>query len=229
MGCVTFNYRGSEITYTTVRAADGNEWLQQNLGASRIAESSADTLSYGDLFQWGRWDDGHQERWPGNLVDAVASPNNPTAFISNPNGPNPMYVNATTHWWDAGALTNTWNGASIGEVSSTNGMDPCKQLLGNGWRLPTGGPGSDWATLASAESISNLATAYSSRLKLPAAGYRGGATGAFLNVGTQGLYQSNTPHPSTIAFARFFNLTSTTASQTINSSRGTPKSVRCMR
>jgi hypothetical protein len=32
-GCVSFMYQGQQVTYTTVRAKDGNIWLQQNLEA----------------------------------------------------------------------------------------------------------------------------------------------------------------------------------------------------
>ncbi|WHT39899.1 VCBS repeat-containing protein [Myroides sp. mNGS23_01] len=34
-GCVTFQYNGSTVTYTTVRAVDGTIWLQQNLGVNK--------------------------------------------------------------------------------------------------------------------------------------------------------------------------------------------------
>ena len=33
-----------------------------NMGAAQIATSSTDAAAYGDLFQWGRLDDGHQVR-----------------------------------------------------------------------------------------------------------------------------------------------------------------------
>src|SRR5690606_19047541 len=61
-GCVSFTYQGQQTAYTTVRASDGNVWLQQNLGSEQVGASKTDTLAYGHLFQWGRWDDGHQLR-----------------------------------------------------------------------------------------------------------------------------------------------------------------------
>jgi len=37
-------------------------WLDRNLGASKVADSMDDNASYGDLYQWGRGADGHEER-----------------------------------------------------------------------------------------------------------------------------------------------------------------------
>src|SRR5687767_462877 len=72
---VTFIYNGQDVTYQVVkqeyiRDANGDTldmpveklWLDRNLGASRAATFFNDSLAAGDLFQWGRLDDGHQER-----------------------------------------------------------------------------------------------------------------------------------------------------------------------
>jgi hypothetical protein len=40
----------------------GRVWMDRNLGASRVATSSTDEAAYGDLYQWGRFGDGHQCR-----------------------------------------------------------------------------------------------------------------------------------------------------------------------
>lgn len=60
---VTFTYNGATVTYGSVFNATTSEcWLDRNLGASRVAQSYDDSLAFGDLFQWGRGDDGHQVR-----------------------------------------------------------------------------------------------------------------------------------------------------------------------
>ncbi|MEY4885721.1 MAG: hypothetical protein RL151_1030, partial [Bacteroidota bacterium] len=59
---VTFTYRGATVTYGTVVGANGKCWLDRNLGASRVATTVTDATAYGDLFQWGRLDDGGQDR-----------------------------------------------------------------------------------------------------------------------------------------------------------------------
>ncbi len=65
---VTFTYNGEEVTYGTVWR-NGLCWLDRNLGADPMpfvpaddATGNTDTRLYGDLFQWGRGDDGHQDR-----------------------------------------------------------------------------------------------------------------------------------------------------------------------
>lgn len=45
-----------------VTSSTGRVWMDRNLGASRAATSMDDTASFGDLYQWGRFPDGHQCR-----------------------------------------------------------------------------------------------------------------------------------------------------------------------
>ena len=50
------------ITEIVEVTSAGQVWMDRNLGASRVATSSTDSLAYGYLFQWGRGADGHQSR-----------------------------------------------------------------------------------------------------------------------------------------------------------------------
>jgi hypothetical protein len=163
-GVINFIYKGESVAYKTVRAKDGKIWLQQNLGSPQVAFHTNDQASYGDYFQWGRWDDGHQ------------SPNSPTitggASLLNPShipSGNPNFIIGTTEgtsWWGTGGLaTDSWSGSS---ATSTNGKDPCV-ALGAGWRLPTA---ADWLNLKNHEDLEGAMTAFMSNLKLPAAGSR---------------------------------------------------------
>jgi hypothetical protein len=165
-GCVTFNYRGQQVTYITVRAADGKVWLKHNLGSPQVAYSAWDQASFGDYFQWGRWDDGHQ------LINSPMTPTN--SALQNPShipGGNPNYINSdgSSSWWGTGLATDTWTNAP---ASASNGISPCA-ALGPGWRLPTI---TDWQNVVNAEGITSALDAYSSRLSLPAAGYRAATT-----------------------------------------------------
>ncbi len=172
-GSVTFNYRGNPVTYTIVRAADSVIWLQQNLGSSQVATANNDAQSYGDLFQWGRWDDGHQVRSPLSSTQQVTLSTIDPAGISpgNPNFLQP--ASSGDNWWNALVSSNiptigpnnTW---SVEPSSATNGLDPCA-ALGPGWHMPDS---TVWATVRTKENITSSATAYSSRLKLPYNGYR---------------------------------------------------------
>src|SRR5690606_28383203 len=90
-GSVTFNYRGSSIVYTTVKAKDGRIWLQQNIGATRVATSNTDAAAYGHYFQWGRWDDGHQIKETAIGSETMPSPNNPNGLNKVTGSNNPFY------------------------------------------------------------------------------------------------------------------------------------------
>lgn len=173
--CVTFTYDGSSAHYTTVRAADGNVWMQQNLGSSQVATSATDAASYGDYFQWGRWQDGHEKS--NSAIGTDVNPNNPMGLGTANNTFIPT-------WWNAGNTTDTWEAATPAAVSETNGCDPCKAALGNGWRIPTE---AEWTAVIEAENITNVESGFTSNLKLAVAGYRG-SSGNFSFVGQRGYY-----------------------------------------
>jgi len=180
---VTFNYRGSPVTYGTVVGAGGRCWLDRNLGATRVAVSITDNLSYGDLFQWGRGDDGHQLRTAGTTT-VLSSTDNPghSDFIRIPTGTPAPIVD-----WRVPQNDNLWQGANGG----INNVCP------SGWRLPTyaefSAEASSWnpaftfsndPTYVSA----NVNAGYLSPLKTPASGYRAGFTANFFDVGVSWRY-----------------------------------------
>lgn len=217
LGCVKFNYRGQTVNYTTVRAADGKVWLQQNLGSSQVAASFDDAGSYGDLFQWGRWDDGHQLR--NSTTAAAPSVNSPDGLAGN----NAFIIGTSTaSWWATNAAGDRWNADSSSAVTSATGADPCK-AAGQGWRLPAS---SEWVTLVGAEGINNPATAYSSSLKLPAGGYRSNTTGAFTFVGQRGYFWSS---DTAGTGGRYLYVGSTIVTPASGGPRGQGESVRCIK
>src|SRR5690606_16812825 len=108
----SFTYNGETVEYTTVSAADGNIWLQQNLGSDAVAATMDDENSYGDLFQWGRWADGHQKR-DSETTSTTPTPNNPTGIAS---GLNAFITNS---WWSGNALTDTWSADTSADVTET--------------------------------------------------------------------------------------------------------------
>jgi hypothetical protein len=57
----TVNCNGNAtIVNDVTNPTTGKTWMDRNLGASQVANSSTDAASYGDLYQWGRRADGHQ-------------------------------------------------------------------------------------------------------------------------------------------------------------------------
>ena len=177
--CGTYTVTGSDgLTYGTVLGADGNCWLDRNLGATEVANSSTDYNAYGSLFQWGRLADGHQQiTWTSSTTGTpvygatttLSSTDNPgtNEFIEAPNSPND---------WRSPQNNNLWQG-----VSGTN--NPCP----SGFEVPTQ---AQWATLVSDAGITNAATAFSSSLKLPSAGYRLDNS-SLVSQGSAGLYWSS--------------------------------------
>ncbi|MFC3159810.1 T9SS type A sorting domain-containing protein [Chryseobacterium arachidis] len=215
LGCVTFTYRGQSVTYTTVRCADGRIWLQQNLGSSKVATSFDDADSYGDLFQWGRWDDGHQVR--NSLTSVASSPNSPDGL----SGTDKFIIGSgTDSWWGSNATSDTWTAASSAAAGQAVGVDPCK-AIGQGWRLPTS---AEWVTIANNYSMNNPASAYASHLKLPAGGVRSNTSGGFNFVGQRGYFWSS---ETSTSGGRFMYVGGTIITPASGGPRGQGESVRC--
>jgi len=200
---VTFIYNGSQVTYGTVTGANNKCWLDRNLGATQVATSSTDGASFGDLFQWGRLDDGHQMRT--SLTTATLSSIDQPAhgnFILAPNSP---------FDWRSPQNNNLWQGV--------NGINnPCP----SGYRVPT-------EAELEAERISwssnDGAGAFASTLKLPMAGYRPANHGLLWNVGTYGMSWSKTVSG---AYSRFLYFVNGDARMD-SAARGDGFSVRCVK
>jgi hypothetical protein len=228
-GFVTFTYRNNLVTHTTVRGKDGNVWLQQNLGASRVAQSPTDAVAYGDLFQWGRWDDGHQERTPGYVQQATVSPNNPLGL--NLAGSNPYYYNSSSDWWATGDDQDAWTAPVPAAATADNGCDPCK-ALGSGWRLPTE---AEFQAMMSNgnEHITDASSAFSSTLRLPMAGRREQNAGTLTEEGSAGAYWTSTPDQGGggVGKARQFVFTAAPGSAGTSAPgfRGAGQAIRCIK
>jgi len=246
-GQVTFTYLFAPVTYKTVRLGDGSVWLRQNLGSNQVATSPTDKLSFGHLFQWGRWDDGHQVVVLNENGDGFASgtsvnkngmpvDNNPASLCS---GSNYFYYSTGTYWWKD-VRNATVNAATYQDVTETNGCDPCK-AIGEDWQLPSK---DDWQAVlmnstnilgvntgVSTSSPLNTGSAFTSILRLSAAGIRSNTNGGYAQVG-KGFYWSGTADPTVAGDGKAYaaNFTSYTAAGTLASSRrGYGFSIRCMK
>lgn len=199
VGQVVFTYRGETVVLVTVRLGDGSVWLQQNLGSIQVGTAINDNLAHGDLFQWGRWDDGHQVIDRSNATAPLASnttnltapnPNNILAAKTG-NAMGSVYINLNT-WWNVEAVV-TATASTPEEVTENNGADPCK-ALGEGWRLPTA---TEYNAVrlntggVSGSTITNSTTAVESVLKFTCGAIRTGPAG-FTGVGNRGMYWSST-------------------------------------
>lgn len=179
-------------------------WMDRNLGASRAATDSTDESAYGDLYQWGRFADGHQCR--NSLVTSeLSSTSKPDMedFISTQN---------EQHDWLNPQNDELWEASN----------NPCPF----GYRLPT------MAEL-NAERLSwgcenNSFGAFNSPLKLTLTGFRHFLDGSFVNVDSVGRYWSSTV--STEITSRSNGLGFSAMDAAIgNSHRGHAYAVRCIK
>jgi len=160
---VTFNYKGSLVQYGTVQGAAGNCWLDRNLGATRVAMTFDDTESRGDLFQFGRGDDGHQNRTSGSVTTQSSSLT-----------PGSSFIRSHLNWYIGSNPDALWQG----QYAINN---PCPP----GWRLPTH---TEW----NAEAINNRQDAFDSPLKLPVGGFRSQSDANIYFGSSQGYYWTGT-------------------------------------
>jgi hypothetical protein len=197
---------GTYFTFTwqdVTNPSTGLTWMDRNLGAQRVALSSADDKAYGDLYQWGRAADGHQCR-TSSTTSTNSSDDTPGDALFILEGSSP-------YDWRSSQNDNLWQG-----VDGTN--NPCP----GGYRLPTETElNNEHLTWSSDDAAGALASV----LKLPMAGYRNHSDGSLVSVGTNGRYWSSSVFGTNAHFLSF--LTSSASMYSYFRARGL--SVRCLK
>jgi len=127
-----------------------------------------------------------------------------------------------------------WLQSSNESSDWASATDPCRHLLGSGWRLPTN---AEWTNVdAQPQYWSTAAQAYNSELKLHQGGYM--LSGKLAGKGTVGDFWSSTqtsaneyyPSWGTYYFGCYLSITNTTsATAAIEKQAGYAFSVRCLR
>jgi len=216
-GCGAHTITGPDgLTYGTVLGADGNCWLDRNLGATEVATSSTDWKSYGSLYQWGRLSDGHQLiTWTNGTTGTPV--NGTTITMSTTTTPiNNLFIlgsSTQANDWIYPPTNNTlWQG-----LRGIN--NPCPV----GFAIPTA---AQWVTLVADSNITNSASAFGSTLKLPEEGYRIFNSGGFNFVGTFGYYWSNSPSGQNAYYMQF---NSTSVIPSTPTSRASGNAIRCVK
>lgn len=189
--------------FNEVSSITGKIWMDSNLGASQVATSSTDAASYGDLYQWGRGGDGHQDRSSGTTTTLSTT--------DQPGHGDFITTSAPLYDWRSGQNDNLWQGV--------NGINnPCP----NGFRIPTD---AEWDEERLSWNTNDSAGAFGSPLKLPDAGFRRSGTGAIFSVGLVGTYWSSTVDGIN---SRLLNFGSSGAATSIGD-RAVGASVRCIK
>ena len=187
----------------------GRYWMDRNLGALRQAQSSTDAQGYGDLFQWGRFADGHQCRYP--------EVSETTLFYANTSAASP-----TTDWYGKFIIdSDNTNGDWIipHDANLWAGVDAVNNPCPSGYRLPTE---AEWSTERSSWSSNNSSGAFGSPLKLPISGIR---NPDLEDVGSLGVYWSSSVNST---FARNLEIATAYANEG-EDNRANGYSVRCIK
>ncbi|CAC9521551.1 hypothetical protein [uncultured Gammaproteobacteria bacterium] len=160
-------FRG--LTYALVTSPNtGRVWLDRNLGATQVATSGTDSAAYGDLYQWGRATDGHESRTSGTTTTMATTITPGTnTFVT---------TNATPYDWTTAdstgsSRTSAWINAGTNDICPAGFSVPTETEL-------------KADTINATTAITNSATAFSSFLKIPGAGYRYRANGALNTIST---------------------------------------------
>jgi hypothetical protein len=163
--CITGGAAIVDVTNPTT----GKTWMDRNLGASRVATSATDAQSYGDLYQWGRFSDGHQCRNSSTYVSTAST------YVPNlGNSWDGKFINIGTNPYD---WLTTQNGDLWQGASGTN--NPCP----TGYRLPTE---AEMNAERGSWSSNDKNGAYASPLKFTIGGRR--TSSELYNVGVEGIY-----------------------------------------
>jgi len=182
----------------------GKTWMNKNLGATRVATSPTDTAAYGDLYQWGRFSDGHEKR---------TSNTTPTISTTNVPGHGNFITQSYSQIdWLSPKNNMLWQG-----VNGTN--NPCP----SGYRLPT-------EAELNAERLTwisnDVAGAFASPLKWVAAGSRN--KNGSIDTSVKGYYWSSNTSGNDARSLRIFSANANIYGGQVPN-RGAGFSVRCIK
>ena len=176
-----------KFIYIPIIAADGNTWLNNNLGANysnmnhpqfnpnKQATALNDYNAYGSLFQWGRYSDGHELiNWTDSTTGTPVNGSTSVNAVSDTPINNLFIIETGPQAdWRIPKNDNLWKGSS--------GINnPCPQ----GFRLPTW---DEINTLYTSENITNNTSGFNSSLAFSASGTRRSSNGLLVGDSGSGI------------------------------------------
>lgn len=179
---ITFNYNGASVIYgILISPVTGRKWLDRNMGAPNTPTAVNDWANYGDTYQWGRGNDGHQLALRTGPASTVAVNGSTTTLSGNDVPGDALFIRTGLSCcdptdWRQPQNDNLWQGV--------NGINnPCPA----GFRIPTA---AEWTD----ENLGTAADAYI-QLKLTFGGSRTPSSGLFASVGVFGRYWASDVGP----------------------------------
>ena len=206
--CLTFK----DLEYCTIMSPDtGRFWLDRNLGATQSCISSTDTECYGNLYQFGRNDDGHEDRTNASTSTTLATDiadAGTTLFIK---GSDWASVDS-----DGALRTAAWKDGGSNDICPA------------GFNVPTEAELKADTIDATTTKVTNGVKAFSSFLKLPASvGFRNGQSGLLGNsLDNASFIWSRTA--SSGSKSRYLHISNSTV-DVYSNERASGFSVRCIR
>ncbi|CAC9647409.1 hypothetical protein [uncultured Gammaproteobacteria bacterium] len=194
-------------------------WLDRNLGARQVCTSSTDADCFGDYYQWGRAKDGHESSTSGTttiLASSITTPA-PNKFIIDQSNQS----NQRARDWTKND-SNDSNGALRIAAWKDGGVN---DICPAGFSVPSTAELKE-DTLNS--DVKNTATAFSSFLKLPAAGSRNGFNGDLNDRGSVAFLWVGAGAAKNSADSDAMKVTSN-SSDIVNRVRTRGGSIRCIK
>lgn len=187
---VTFVYNGRMVTYgVIISTTTQRQWLDRNLGAPNAPNAFNDWANEGDLFQWGRPDDGHQ------LINRAATTSGTTAV----NGTTPTIAPTSIPGHSLFVTSQTapldWHLPQADDLWQVSGG--VNNVCPAGWHVPTQG---EWQ----AENLNTIQDAYT-KLNITVGGTRSAVDGRFSQTLDNGAYWTSSIFTGTFQTAFSFN------------------------
>ncbi|MEM9051585.1 MAG: PEGA domain-containing protein [Bacteroidota bacterium] len=208
-GTVHCKNGGTEVVEVT-NPTTGRTWMDRNLGALRVANDIQDKMAMGDLYQWGRFSDGHQCRSSKNTsaLSSTAVPNHGYFILA----PDYRGMDIPDFDWLIGEHDNLWNG--------THGLNnPCP----SNFRIPTN---TEWEEEIDTWKSKDINGGFESTLKIVFTGTRHITKGYLYNDHVFGMYWGI--HSSNNESMRF-TITSYSAEVNEESGSASGYGIRCIK